>query len=176
MNKINIPRMIAIIAAIIAIVAFFLPYISATDDFRTYINAHADEKVYSTVDLTIGDMADMSLFTYARVYFQAGEEVLCSKDSGIFYGVLMSSIAGFALLIALSALGKKPVLTLINDILMVGAFYLVNWDFLDRGIMPDSRRVWAISHSIYYPLAAVIAVCAIWMFIEKRKAKKAAGI
>lgn len=172
MNRINIPRIIIIVSAVVALVAFFLPYISATDNFRAYINEHADEKVYSTVDLTIGDLADMSMFTYARVYFQGGEEILRSKESGIFYGVLMFSVAGFALLVLLTALGKKPILTLILDLLMAGAFYLINWDFIDRGIMPDSRRVWAISHSLYYPLAAIIVVCAIWMFIEKRKAKK----
>lgn len=172
MNKITIPRIIAIIAAVVAFVAFFLPYISATDDFRTYINAHADEKVYSSVDVTIGDMADMSLFTYARVYLQGGEEIFRSSGEGIFYGILMFSVAGFALLVILAALGKKPVLTLIFDLLMAGAFYLINWDFADRRIMPDSRRVWGISHGMYYPIAVVIAVCAIWMFIAKRKMKK----
>lgn len=117
-------------------------------------------------------MADMSLFTYGRVYFQGGEEVLRSKESGIFYGVLMFSVAGFALLVLLAACSKKPILTLILDLLMAGAFYLINWDFVDRGIMPDSRRVWAISYSLYYPLVVIIAICAIWMVIEKRRAKR----
>lgn len=172
MNRANIAQIIIIVFTIVALLAFFLPYISATDDFRAYINKHADEKVYSTVDLTIGDMADMSLFTYGHVYFQGGEEVLHSKESGIFYGVLIFSVAGFALLVLLAAWGKKPILTLILDFLMASAFYLINWDFVDRGIMPDSRRAWAISYNLYYPLAAIIAICAIWMIIEKRRAKR----
>ena len=175
MSKHSIPRMIAVAAALAAVVAFFLPYISATDDFRTYINAHADEKLYSSVDVTMGDVADMSLFTYGRIYFLGGEEILRSKGIGIFYGILMFSVAGFALITALAALKQKPVMTLIFDLLMAGAFYLINWDFLDRRIMPDSRRVWGISHGLYYPIAAVIAICAIWMLVIKRKEKGATG-
>lgn len=174
MKKISLPRLIIIVAAICAIIAFFLPYISATDEYRSYINSRSDEKPFDTVNITVGEMADMSLFTYAKTYFQGGEELLRSKDSGIFYGILMSSVAGFAVLIILAALGEKPILTLILDILMAGSFYLINWDFVDRRIMPDSNRVWAISYYLYYPLAAIIAVCAIWMFVVKHKAKKEA--
>jgi len=75
-------------------------------------------------------------------------------------------------LVLLAAWGKKPILTLILDFLMASAFYLINWDFVDRRIMPDSRRAWAISYNLYYPLAAIIAICAIWMIIEKRRAKR----
>jgi hypothetical protein len=174
MNRITLPRLIIIIAAICAVVAFFLPYISATDEYRAYINNRSDEKPFNTVDITIGEMADMSLFTYAKTYFQGGEELLRSKGNGIFYGILMSAVAGFAVLIILTALGKKPMLTLIFDIFMAGSFYLINWDFIDRRIMPDNNRVWAISYHLYYPLAAIIAVCAIWMFVIKHKVKKEA--
>ena len=73
MNKTSISRIIAIAAAIAAIIAFFLPYISATDDFREYINSRADEKVYSTVDLTIGDMADS---------FQSQKRAAVLSDAG----------------------------------------------------------------------------------------------
>ena len=105
MNKITLPRFFIIIAAICAGVAFFLPYISATDEYRAYINNRSDEKPFNTVDITIGEMADMSLFTYAKTYFQGGEELLRSKGNGIFYGILMSAVAGFAVLIILTALG-----------------------------------------------------------------------
>lgn len=176
MSKTGIPRIIIILVALVALVAFFLPYISATEEYRSYINFNADTKPFDSVDITIGEMADMSLFTYARTYFQGGEEILRSKGSGIFYGVLMSSVALLAILIILATLGNKPILTLILDVLMAGAFYLINWDFIDRRIMPDSNRVWGISYHLYYPIAAIIAVCAIWMFIVKHKAKNEAKI
>lgn len=168
------PRLIAMIAALCAIVAFFLPYISATEDYRSYMAERADEKPFDGVDITVADMMDMSLFEYARTYFQGGEVFFRSSESGTFYGVLITLIGAFALLTLLAAWQRRPVLTLICDLLMAGAFCLVNWDFVDRGIMPDRDRVWAIAHHIYYPLAAVIAVCAVWMFIIKRRVRKAA--
>ena len=72
----------------------------------------------------------------------------------------------------LAALRKRPILTLLCDLLMGGTIWIINWDFADRGIMPDSDRLWAIAYYLYYPLAAIIAICTIWMFIEKRKIKK----
>lgn len=173
-NKLVLPRLIAVIAALCAVVVFFLPYISATEDYRAFMATRADEKPFDGVDITVADMMDMSLFEYARVYYQGGETFFRSSGSGVFYGVLITLIGGFALLALLAAWRKRPILTLICDLLMAGAFYLVNWDFVDRGIMPDSDRVWAIAYHLYYPLAAVIAVCAVWMFIFKRRLKKAA--
>ena len=61
----------------------------------------------------------------------------------------------------------------VPGLLMGVAFYLVNWDFAARGIMPDSNRVWAVAYYLYYPLAAIIAVCAVWMLVNKRRMKKA---
>ena len=173
-NKLSLPRLVAMVVAFIAIVTFFLPYISATDEYREYMSSRSEEKPIEGTDITVGDMMDMSLFEYARNYYQGGEAIFHSSGSGMFYGVLISAIAGFALLTLLAAWRKRPILTLICDLLMGGAFYLVNWDFVDRGIMPDSDRVWAIAYHLYYPLAAVIAVCAIWMFVVKRRMKKAA--
>ena len=173
-NKLTLPRLIAMVATLAAIVAFFLPYISATDDYRFYMADQAEDKPIENVDITVKEVMDMSLFKYARVYFQGGEAIFGSSGAGTFYGVLITLIAGFALLALLSAWRGRPILTLICGILMGGAFYLVNWDFVDRGIMPDGNRVWAIVYYLYYPLAAIIAICAIWMFFVKRQQKKSA--
>ena len=172
----KLPRLIAVIVALIAIVGFFLPFISATQDYCEYMADQVDDKPFDGVDITVGEIMDMSLFKYARVYFQGGEAFFGSGGMGTFYGVLMCLIPGLALLVLLAAWREKPVLTLILDFLMGGAFYIVNWDFVDRGIMPSGDRVWAIAHHLYYPLAAIIAVCAIWMFIVKRQMKKTIGL
>lgn len=168
----KLPRLIAMTVALIAIVGFFLPFISATQDYREYMADQADDRPFDGVDITVGEIMDMSLFKYAMVYFQGGEAFFGSGGMGTFYGVLMCLIPGLALLVLLAAWRGKPVLTLILDLLMGGAFYIVNWDFVDRGIMPSGDRVWAIAHYLYYPLAAVLAVCAVWMFVVKRRMKK----
>ena len=166
------PRIIVIVVSLIAIVAFFLPFISATPDYAKYMDSISSEKIYSSTDLTVGDMKDMSLFKYAKVYAQAGQEIYRDQSTGIFYAVLIGAIGVAAIITLLCALGKKPVLLMIFSIVMGGAFYLVNWDFLDRRIMPDSNRVWGIAHSMYYPCAVILLICAIWILIAKRKAKE----
>ena len=172
----KLPRIIAMVVALIAIVGFFLPFISATQDYREYMADQADDKPFDGVDITVGEIMNMSLFKYARVYFQGGEAFFGSGGMGTVYGVLMCLIPGLALLVLLAAWRGKPVLTLILDLLMGGAFYIVNWDFVDRGIMPSGDRVWAIAHHLYYPLAAIIAACAVWMFIVRRRTKDTADL
>ena len=168
----KLPRLIAMIVALIAIAGFFLPFISATQDYRDYMADQAGDKPFDGVDITVGEIMDMSLFKYAKVYFQGGDTFFNSGGMGTFYGVLMCLIPGLALLVLLAAWRGKPVLTLILDLLMGGTFYIVNWDFVDRGIMPSGDRVWAIAHHLYYPLVAIIAICALWMFVVKRRMKK----
>ena len=70
-EKLSLPRIIAMIAALCAIVAFFLPYISATEDYRAYMEFQADEKPIEGTNITVRDMMDMSLFEYATTYFQS---------------------------------------------------------------------------------------------------------
>ena len=171
-KKLTMPRVLIIISAMITMCAFFLPYISQTGDARAYYLAHDTAKLFDNVEMTASDMADISIFEYAKVYFLAGEETLKSKDAGISYGCLFSSLAIFSLLIMLCAVGKMPILIMLWDALMAGAFWIINWDIAGRGIMPVSTAEWGTAYYIYYPVAAVIAICAIWMFVIKRHNKK----
>lgn len=171
-KKLTISKILIIFSAIIAIVAFFLPYIAQTGDTREYYRSRSSEKMFDNVDMTLSDMVDISILEYSKVYFLAGEEALHSKDAGIFYGCLFGSLAALSLLMILSAFGKKPILTLFWDTLMAGAFWAINWDIVDRGIMPSRDAIWGTAYYVYYPVAVIIAVSAIWMFIIKRHIKK----
>lgn len=174
-KKLLIPRTIAIVVAIMAIISFFLPFISATKEYSEYLDLRADEKVYSSSDLKVGDMKNLSLFNYAKVYLQAGKEIYRDQSAGTFYAILIGAVAVFAILILLFALGKKPVPMIIFSLLMGIDFFLINWDFTDRRIMPDSNRVWGIAHYAYYPIAIILLICGIWMLVEKKKAKRQAS-
>lgn len=170
--KARAPQIIAMLLAIAAIAAFFLPYISSTEEYSHYIESRATEKVFQSADLTVGDMKDMSLFEYAKVYLQARQEIFRDDAAGILYTVLIGAIGVGAVLAFLCAWGKKPILLMMMTLLMGGAFYVTNWDFMDRRIMPDSNRVWGISHEMLYPVAVLLLICAVWMFIAKRMDKK----
>lgn len=171
-NYIALPRIIAILVAIAALAAFFLPYISATEEYSKYIATRADERIYSSSDVTVGDLENISIFTYAKVYIQCGEEIFNSAAGGYITGGIYAAVGVFALLTALAVLGKKPILTFITNAIMGIAFYMVNWDIMDRHIMPDSDRVWGLSYHLYYPIVTILAIVAIWMFVAKRKMKK----
>ena len=171
-NSLRLSRIATIFVSLIVIAAFFLPFINATEDYAEYLKLHENEKVFETADITVGEMESMSLYTYAKVYFQAGEEIYGEQAAGIVYLVLIGGIGALGLISCLWALAKKPILLLLNSLLIGGAFYLTIWDFTDRGIMPDSNRVWGISYYMIYPCVVLLIICAIWMFVEKRRAKK----
>ena len=174
--KLLIPFIIALIVSLIAIVSFFLPYISSAEEYREYLESQGDKHASDSVDMTYRDMKDISLFEYAKTYFQGGKEILHDETAGIFYGVLMSSVGVFSILVLLAVLRKKPILTFILSALVGGVCYLVNWDCIDRGIMPSSNYFWGISYYMLYACIAVIAFCAIWMFVAKRKIKKEGSV
>ena len=171
-NSILVPFVIALCAALIAVVSFFLPYICASEEYGEYLENQGDRQAFSSGDMTYRDMKSLSLFEYAKIYFQEGKEIFHNETTGIFYGVLMSSSGVLSLLILFSVLRKRPILAFILNAVLGGICYMVYWDFTDRGIMPDNSRVWGISFYMLYACVATIALSTIWMFIEKRKAKK----
>lgn len=170
--KIRFPRAIAMFLAIIAIAAFFQPYINATEEYCRILDLAGSKKVYSTADLTFSDMKRMTLFDYAKVYLQAGQEIFPDDTIRIIYTALYGSIVVIAFLAFLFAMGRKPFLLLLSTLLLGGAAYLINLDFLQRGIMPDNNQVWGIAHEILLPVSELLLVFAVWMLIAKRIDKK----
>jgi len=177
MSRAKMPRIIALVVALIAIATFFLPYISATKEYAETIEtvglSKAEQEMCEAAHISKSEMNNMSLFTYTKAYLLAGDLLYRDVTNAYIEGGLFASVGVLAILVALCALGKKPILMFIMNALMGGAFYLINWDVVDRRIMPDSNRVWGIAHVLYWPLVAILAVCAIWLFIGKRQDKKA---
>ena len=56
----------------------------------------------------------------------------------------------------------------------MGAFKIICFDFEDRGVIPSSSFDWGIVYYLVYVIGVIIITGAIWLFIEKRKAKKLA--
>ena len=69
---------------------------------------------------------------------------------------------------------KKPIGIIIFDLLTMGAFKIICFDFEDRGVIPSSSFEWGIVYNLVYVIGVIIITGAIWLFIEKRKAKKLA--
>lgn len=170
MNRIAVPRVIAIIAALACVAGMFLPFVSTTGDYRSYILSGALDDEAEGYGLSASQLADLSLVNYGRLFIGEGRH---ERDSAgyIFSGALMFAVGVFALITLFFALGKKAVPTLIFDLLMGFSFWMVNKDIELRRVM-DSSREWGIAHWIYYPLAVIIAACAVWLFVLKRRQKR----
>ena len=172
-SRILVPFIAALIASLLAVAAFFFPYISSTEEYGRYLELQGDEQAIASVGVTYRDMKNLSLFEYSKIYFYGAKEIRMDEAAGIFYGVLISVIGVLSFLVLLAVLRKKPILIFVLNAMLGGLCYSLNWDFTDRGIMPDSNRIWGISYYMLYVCVAVIALSAIWMFVEKRKVKKA---
>lgn len=171
-NRLMIPRLVAIIVSLVAVAGLFLPYITSTEEYGHYLEAKGDQKVYDNVDLTAQDTKELSLFEYSRVYCQGRQEIFRDDAEGIFYAVVFAAPGLLGLLALICALRKQAIPMGILSLMMGGAIRLINWDVVDRGIMPSMNRVWGISHSLYYPCAVILFLCSIWLFVAKRKIKK----
>ena len=170
--KVRIPQSIAMSLAIVAIIAFFLPYIVATENYSQYLESRASEKLSPSTDLTVGDTKEMSLFEYAKVYYQARLDIYRNEETGIVNAVTVAMIGVAGAFAFLCAWGKRPILLLFSTIIMGGAFYVTDWNFKYLGIAPNNNYRWGIAHMLLFPVAVALLFCAIWMFIAKKKDKK----
>jgi len=171
-NSSFIPYLISVLGVIIIIGAFFLPYASATDSYKERLERHPDEIFAQEVNMTNEDAVSISLFEYLRVYI-AGINIDSYQDYGVIYTVVIGLMGAFSLLTFLFVILKKPVAYLVFDCITFGVFCLLNWDFNDRWIVPNSRYDWGAAYYLYYIGAILLFVGAVWYIISRAKAKKA---
>ncbi len=98
------------------------------------------------------------------------------KEISMVCVVIIGIFAGLSVFTLLMSLAKKPVGTIIFNLLAMGAFKLICFDFEDRGVLPSSSYGWGIVRYLVYIVGVIIFAGAIWLFIEKRKAKKISEI
>lgn len=97
-----------------------------------------------------------------------------SEVAGSFNLILTYLILGFALLAALFAVLKLPVVTIVFDALSFGGFLLQKIDYDMRGIVPNERVEYGAAHSLFLIAAVILLAGAVWMIVAKAKAKKVA--
>ena len=171
-NRILLPCIVAAITAMISIAGLFLPYIGSTPEYADYLNSVSNQKPFDTADITAATSVDLSLYEYAKTYWQGSDEIFGNKAVGVFYTIIFVSPGIFGFFALLCALRKKGIPLILQSLIIGGLFFLINWDVVDRGIMPNYGRVWGISHVLYYPVAGILLICGVWIFIVKRKMKK----
>ena len=176
MNKtkwMRYPVLITIIGAILLLLMLLLPYASATEDYEERLMKYADEMYVEEIGMTNADAVDISLLEFGRMYAEAVRQGL-HKEMSIACIAIISIFTGCAVLTLLMTLIKKPIGIIIFDLLTMGAFWIICFDFEDRGVIPSSSFDWGIVYYLVYGIGVIIFAGAVWLFIEKRKAKKLA--
>lgn len=172
----KIALLVALVGALLMVICIFLPYATASENYTQELLENSEKLIHENIDMTEGDMVDISMFEYAKVYGGLSKELFGNDAEGIFYVALVALIGVFAVLALFLALGKKPIGVMIFGLLSFAVFSMQNWDYEERGIVPSSRYGWGIGHHLFYVGAVIVLAGAIWMLVEKIKIKKAAKL
>ena len=161
-----------ILVAALLVVAFFLPYAAGTQDFREGLGAMSTNPYSDALDMSNDDLADISLFEYARIY-GASEELGMGETFAMVYVPLTVAPAVLGALTLLFALLRKPIPAIVFSVLTVAMTFLLNWDFEDRGVIPSSSYDWGVAKWVYLAAGVAVVACAIWQIVLRRQSKKA---
>lgn len=167
-----IAPLVTVIAAALLVVAFFLPYASAVESRRETLMSAPDLVVSESLGMTSEDIADVSLFEYARVY-SAASEFGYDEEYAMLYVPLISAVCVLSVLTLLFALLRKPVATVVFSVLTVALVQLLNWDFEARGVIPSSSYDWGVAKWAYLAAGVIVIAGAIWQVVLRRRARRA---
>ncbi|MBM6676126.1 hypothetical protein H6A07_05155 [Olsenella uli] len=162
------PKTVAVVAGVVAaillVAAFFLPYASATEEYRAALGMLSQ----NPFGLENGELADVSLFEYVRIYLNAASETFAAV-----YVPLTVAPAVLGVLTVFFAALRKPIPSIAFSVLTVAVTFLLNWDFEDRGVIPSDSYDWGIAKWVYLVAGVAVIACAVWQIVLRRKAKRA---
>lgn len=164
------PWAIALFGAIILIAAFFLPYAAAKADYGEWLSEHPDNMYAEEIGMTNKDAVGISPFEFFRMYlYYASNSSGYNQTVSIICVVTLGLTAGFTLLCALFAALRKPVPLIVFDVLTFAVLLLMNFDFEDRGVIPNRNYDWGAAKYVYFIGIAVTFAGAVWLLITKIK-------
>ena len=152
---------VALIAVLVMILALFLPYAAATPAFRQVMETEADQNVM------LGD-SDISMLSTLRVSMVEFIRIYSSSLAGSCV-MMVVGMSLMALLAALAAWKRKPVLALVLDFLAFIIFVVHNQDYKMRGVIPSAQYRWGLAYYLFFSAAVMLAVGAVWILQEKKR-------
>lgn len=175
MNKLNserikIPFLMTLIGSVLLLVMILLPYASAKDDYKEYLKSNPEDYYVSEIKMTNASAVNISMLEYSRIYAETARQGVY-KEVSIICLVLISLFAIFSLLTLLMSLLKKAIGIIIFDMLALAVFWLIHFDYADRGVLPNNSYGWGIANYLTYIVGIAVAIGAVWLFVEKRRNK-----
>ncbi len=165
-----IPFILAILGSLLMIITLFLPFSTATEDFKAEINKNPEFVIYEDIDLKAKDVVNRSMIDYAKVYRSMSNRLFATNE-GIIYVGIVATIGIFALIALISSVFKKATPTIIFAILSFLVFAFLSFDFYHRGEIPSDSYNWGFGYYIFYVATIITLVGAIWLLVVKHKNK-----
>ena len=166
----TIASVATIVAALLLVVAFFLPYAAGTQEFREGLGSMSANPYSETLGMSNEDLADISLFEYARIY-SASDELGMGDAFATVYVPLTVAPAVLGVLTLFFAALRKPIPSVVFSVLAVALTFLLNWDFEDRGVIPSSSYDWGIARWVYLVAGVAVIACAIWQIVLRKQSR-----
>ncbi|MBQ8249057.1 MAG: hypothetical protein IJY93_04140 [Clostridia bacterium] len=173
-KTISISMAIALICSLLMTITIFLPYATATEEHSERLKSNSSFYSLEDVNMDGNDLVNISMTDYAKIYSTMSQKMFGNSSAGVMYVVLVVLIAIFSAIALLFSILKKPIAIIIFDILAFLTFYIQNWDYTDRGIIPSSNYDWGIAYYIFIVAAVALLANSVWMLIIKIKNKKSA--
>lgn len=175
MKKINTFKIIILGLCSIATIGLFFPYEKSTGEYRQNLKDNPTRVNVEEVNFTNKDVIDISILENLKVYCYAMNNT--SGDDWIrgeaTVNVIISSILiASIILITLFTLLNKSILTILFSILVGICSFLMNFDIVERGVIPSSKYTYGIAYYLYVPLAIMTIICSILIIINNKKQKK----
>lgn len=163
----NNSHLMVIIFVVLMFISMLLPIASAKGEYRELLN-----EGFSITALSAEQMKDVSLLEHVTFYASHGLDFTGSKSNGSAYMAMGVFTLLFYALTLLFALLKKAVPVIIFDLLTSGMMLLTTF----MTIFAVREGTYGIGFGIIlYVIASIAAaIFAVRLFIDKRRAKKAA--
>lgn len=159
-----------IVAALLLVVAFFLPYASGTQEFREGLSSMAANPYSETLGMSNEDLTDISLFEYVRIYGASGELGMGDAFAAVYVPLTVAPAVLGVLTLLFAAL-RKPIPSIVFSVLAVALTFLLNWDFEDRGVIPSSSYDWGIARWVYLVAGVAVIACAVWQIVLRKQSR-----
>lgn len=179
------PRIITLVGALLMITMLFFPYASTRDIFKTYLVSRPEDFYNEELEITNAQAINLSLAEFFIINIKDARE----NGSGLpfLYALIILIFTLFIVLTALMALLKLPFGVLLFDLISLAIFVIIQhipMTLAHTGLIPDNSYSFEIANYflvykmgivnyLIYIIGSITLAGAVWMFIEKIKAKGA---
>lgn len=175
-KKVNIFKIVIIVACVILFVGLLLPYETSTEEYKEQLQENPEAINVKEVNLTNKDAINISIIENFKIYSYGmnnsnGNSWLAGESTINFILTIVLIVS--VILVLLFTIFNKRILSIIFGILLLGSSLLMNYDIVDRGVIPSTKYTYGISYYLYPIMAIVILVSIVILIVKNRKKVKA---